>query len=124
LPLLNPAKRWDRKAVEAGGKNMGKLQEIYINLKKDFLTRTKQSANKKAIDELGEEEGINSLLYPELPAKVEIEEITEHSLLLSVSSELGFFSIDVELGQEELIELISIAVKKLNKFKGILESLK
>ena len=124
MPLLNPAKRWDRKAVEAGGKNMGKLQEIYINLKKDFLTRTKQSANKKAIDELGEEEGINSLLYPELPAKVEIEEITEHSLLLSVSSELGFFSIDVELGQEELIELISIAVKKLNKFKGILESLK
>ena len=96
----------------------------YINLDGNFIDSNRKKANKDAVRMEGE--GTNNLLWEELPKdEVSIEEISDDGVINVVSSsDLGYISIYVRLDDEGMMKLITIAVKRLNKFKAVLEGLK
>ncbi|MHA1852526.1 MAG: hypothetical protein ACTSUF_03355 [Candidatus Heimdallarchaeaceae archaeon] len=96
---------------------------MYVNLDKEFIERTKLKANKEAISEMGED-GKNCLLYAELQEKIESIEITENEIIIDVDTELGYFSLSIPIDTEFLEQLLSVVVKKMNKIKTLLETLK
>lgn len=97
----------------------------YLNLEKAELTPEKiAEANKAAIDELGSPEAKEQLRFdPEDLTR--IEEITEDGTINVISeSKLGYISIDVKLDDEDIITLIGLITKRMNKFKAVIEGLK
>lgn len=96
----------------------------YLNLEKAELTEEKQKeANKASISEIGDE-GKNRLRFdPEDHTR--IEEITEDGVINVISeSSFGYISLDVKLDDEDLITLIGLITKRMNKFKAVIEGLK
>lgn len=54
-----------------------------------------------------------------------IDEIDDEGVIHVVSeSSYGYVSVDVKMDTDDLIRMVEITVKKLNKFKSLLESLK
>ena len=99
---------------------------VYLSLEKEFVDKNLEKWNKDAIEELGREGGKYSYLYYD-DEKAKIDEIDEEHnriLIACETSKVGYISMEVELTAEDLLRLIEIAVKKLNKFKTILEGLK
>jgi hypothetical protein len=95
-------------------------------MNKEFVNKNLKNWNDEAISELGEEEGKDCYLYMD-SENARIEEIDEENGELHIAcetSKLGYISLDVELRADDLLDLIEIAVKKLNKFKTVLEGLK
>jgi hypothetical protein len=100
---------------------------MYINLNADFLEKTKANANKEAIAEMGEgeQEGKNKLLYPETKQDiVESIEIEYNKITIAISNELGWFDFTIPLDTNTLEQILSVVIKRMNKIKSILESLK
>jgi hypothetical protein len=99
---------------------------VYLNLDKNFVDKHLKEWNEEAINTFGEEEGKDMYLFND-GEKARIEEIDEDAGELYVvceTSKIGYISLDVKLTTEDLLDLIEFAVKKLNKFKTILEGLK
>ena len=98
---------------------------VYLNINKDFFDKNKESMNKEAIEEMGDE-GKDSYLFNDNEDGV-IEEIDEEASTINIkceTSQLGYISMDIKVDSEDLLSLIELAVKKLNKFKTVLEGLK
>jgi len=97
---------------------------MYVRLSGDFIDKTKKKANKTAVEELGIE-AENDLLYPETEKdKIEVVEITDKEIVVDVTNELGFFSFSIPITTEILENLLSVVIKRMNKIKTMLESLK
>jgi len=97
---------------------------MYVQLDGSYLERTRAKANEEAISSVGEEEGKNQLMYPELKDEVSSFEIEENKISVSFSNELGYFSMEIPISLEDLEQIMSLTIKKLNKIKSLLESLK
>ena len=97
----------------------------YINfVKSEFSKEKLDEANKLAIDESGDPDGKTMLRF-DLEDTPRIEEIKEDGTIDIVSeNKLGFISLDLRLSDENILDLISVMVKRLNKFKAVLEGLK
>ena len=98
---------------------------VYITANKEFVEKTSEKANKDAISEFhGEDEPGKSLLWDLEDQYSEIE-ITEDGRIKVVSdSKFGFISVDVALTSEDLVKIVELVVKRLNKFKNVIEGLK
>jgi hypothetical protein len=91
---------------------------MYLEIdEKKFNERTEVMRG-EAIDAIGAEDAENRLIYNGEEDTVTIESIDdEDGLDISIKAE-------IPLDTEALIELIAIAVKRMNKFKTVLEALK
>lgn len=98
---------------------------VYLMLNKGYVERTMKEANEQAINELGEEDGKDTLMWDLNDSKDKLEEIGEDGSLSVVSaSEIGSIDIYLKLSVSNDIDIIESIVKRLNKFKTMLESLK
>lgn len=112
---------------------------IYANLSKEVFEKTKEEANKKAIEN-DCEEGKNDLMYDYLaliPDKREGISFDESKNVLTCCGEVfisneqdelkekfGYVSIDIPFDSDMVIEIIEAYRKKLGKLKTILEATK
>lgn len=95
---------------------------MYLSLDKSFLEKTMASANKDAITEFGDD-GKDLLLYKNLDdTNVEIE-VTESTINISFDNKLGFFSMEIPT-DEVMEDIVAMAIKKMNKIKALMETLK
>lgn len=96
---------------------------MYANLDEKFLRKTTEKAREESVASIGDD-GKDDLMYPDLNDKIEEFNIAENEIELSVSNELGFFSIRIPLDSDDLEQMLSIVIKKMNKIKTMLESMK
>lgn len=101
------------------------MARLYINLEREFYNDTLKRAEKEAIKDLGDEAKDKWAIWNFDDASVNDWEINdEGELVISMDTKLGYFSMTVPLTNEMMESLISLTVKRLNKFKSLLESLK
>ena len=95
----------------------------YLNLKKSILLKTMEEAHKRAKKELGSDATEDDLIWTlEEESSMEIDE--DKVIRLTCDAPLGYVSVDSELDIDSQIDIVELAVKRLNKFKTLLESLK
>ena len=97
---------------------------MYITLRKSYLERTMEEANKRAIKEYGEEDGVDRLLWDidRESIKLKIEEGGVIHLLSD--SQLAFITLSYKLNVDEQIKIVEQVVKRLHKIKSMLDALK
>jgi hypothetical protein len=97
---------------------------MYANLDEDFLAKTKDKAKEQAVSEMGKENAKDCLIYSEL--KDDFDEISfeDESINVTVSNNLGSFTFEIPLNSAAFEEILSIVIRKMNKIKSMLESLK
>ena len=95
-----------------------------MNLNKKFIDANLKRMNEEAISKLGTRDGCDGYMYTD-DTRAVIEDISDSSITINLDHpKIGFFSFDVKLDEEDLISLLEMCVKKMNKFKTILETLK
>lgn len=106
--------------------------DIYLTLSKEALEKTdgKATAEAQATYEKKDKEFKDQLLHGDTKLSVdefyfdESEEVLELSgNLTSYGEELGYAGIHIKMEPEILVEIISHAIKKLNKFKTVMEAI-
>ena len=97
---------------------------MYLNIDEKALEKTKEKARKDAISEMGEDSGKYSLLYDNTKDTIEETEIDDDKIKVSVSNDLGFFFIEIPIDTFLLEQILSFSIKKMNKIKSLLETLK
>ena len=114
--------------------------KIEINLNKNFvkLENITKLDKKFYEDHKGEEKDVD-VFKSEVDYEVECHDISEGEILLGISGEFGHFFVNWEpkpsellslVEQQEsisgdvLVKIVELVVKKLNKFKALLESIK
>jgi len=97
---------------------------MYINIDSKFLDKNREKANKEAIANVGEEDGKDSLVFNLDKESIESIEVDEDNLRVSIANDLGYFGIDIPLNDFLMQNIISEVIKRMNKFKTMLEALK
>lgn len=100
---------------------------MYASINKDWFLKNEKEALEESIANLGEEEGKNNLVFPELKDDFTVGEILledDGKIHVDLENKLGYFSIEIPIDDELEIALIEQGVKKLNKLKTILEATK
>lgn len=98
---------------------------MYISLDKKIITDPKEiSAASEAYRESTEED--TDLLWEDTDDTIEFIELDSATgkIEIGISNRIGFFSIELNMNSLPLEDLISALIKKLNKFKSLMESLK
>ncbi len=103
--------------------------DTYLTLNKDALKKTQKKANEEAIAELGEKDGKEELYYCDSVMDVEELYFEDGKLycggtVFSHGEELGYFSPQIKLGNDTIIEIIDYYMKKMEKVKAVLEATK
>lgn len=98
---------------------------MYVNLNEQFLEKTKEKARKESIESVGEEEGKHNLMYPETKEdEIHSLEIEDNQITIDIENELGYFSFTIPLDADTLEQLLTVVIKRMNKIKTLLESVK
>ncbi len=110
---------------------MANEKSVFVDIDEMFLEKNKEKMEKEAIEQYGKEDGKSHFVYSlsEMSAdtvNTRIEEINADSntITLVADTELGSFWITAEMNVDQLIDLIEVATKKLNKAKTLLETIK
>ena len=110
---------------------MSNQKNVFVDIDGEFLAKHKGQMKEEAEKEYGTEDGETRLIYAISEAQadtvnVRIEEIDADSntITLVADTELGSFWITAEMNVDQLIDLIEVATKKLNKAKTLLETIK
>ena len=96
---------------------------MWVNIDAKFLDKTRKDASEQAISESGEE-GKGFLRWDTTNEAFDEIEVNEDKIVVMVSNELGSFSFDIPLDSEMLEQILAVTIKKMNKIKSMLESLK
>jgi len=98
---------------------------MYIWLNLDFLEKNKKKAKETAIS-LAAEEGENAMCWEELDFKIEecYIDSDNDTIHVSIDSDLGYFILEIPIELNMLESMVALAVKKLNKVKTLLETIK
>ena len=97
---------------------------VWLNINKKYFDENKEKFNKEAISEYGEEEGRENYLINIDIDTTTIEEINENIITVCNKNEFGIIYIDIKLEEDDIIDLIKVITKKMNKIKAFLETLK
>jgi hypothetical protein len=94
---------------------------MYITLNEEYLDKTRKEAKKEAESN----EMKDNLMYDGTGTDViTIEEVTDTEIHISVENKLGYFTIDVPITTDFLEDIVALSIKKMNKIKALLESVK
>ena len=93
---------------------------MYINLNKKHLKNTMKKANKECIEDWGEDEGKDTLLYGDLNDTIENIEFNKGILDVSFSNELGYFSFDLDIDDDLAFEIIEYMKSKGREIKRLI----
>ena len=112
-------------------KKMTNEKSVFIDIDEEFLAKNKEKMNEEAKKEYGTEDGESRFVYTISESQADtvntrIEEIDADNNTITVvaDTELGSFWITAEMNVDQLIALIEVATKKLNKAKTLLETIK
>lgn len=99
--------------------------DVYLNLYESYINKTKAVAKKNAMDMYGDEEEPN-LLYEKLTGKFEevIVDIDKNTITFAIETPVGYIRFEWQPDIEELTQIVTIAVKKMNKLKTAFEAMK
>ena len=98
---------------------------IYLDLNKDYIEKTMKDATELGKDEYADEQEENVAIWDIDDDETEIVEIGDDGTIeVRSTSKLGDVTIGFKLAPDDEIKLIEQLVKKLNKLKTTLESLK
>ena len=111
---------------------MTNKKSVFIDIDEEFLAKHKEQMKEAAIDHYGiGTDGKTQLIYAISEEQADtvdtrIEEIDADSNTITVvaETELGDVWLTAELTIDQLISLIEVATKKLNKAKTLLETIK
>ena len=111
--------------------NMTNQKSVFVDIDGEFLEKNKEKMKENATEQYGTDDDKSRLVYAISEAQadnvnVSIEEIDAESntITLVADTELGSFWITAEMNVDQLIALIEVATKKLNKAKSLLETIK
>ena len=93
---------------------------MYVSLDKKYLEKTKDEASKRCAAEFGEDEGKDGLLYEDLDVRSVELEFDNGRLLWSGETDLGFFSIEIDLDDDIAFEIIEYMKEKGEKLKRLI----
>lgn len=97
---------------------------VYMDLKKSEFSaeKIKQYHDEHKVNS-GQDDGLLNCVDDQ--DKVVIDEITsDGELSIHSESDFGYIALDVQLDTDHIVRLIEVVVKKMNRFKTALESLK
>lgn len=104
---------------------------VFVDIDEAFFLKNERKMSEEAKKEYGAKDGEFRRIYAVSKGQsdalnVNIEEIDAESNTITVSAEteLGSFWITAEMNIDQLIQLIEVATKKLNKAKTLLETIK
>lgn len=60
----------------------------------------------------------------DIEEEIQSLEIEDNKITIDIQNELGFFSITIPIDTETLEQILSVAIKRMNKIKTMLETLK
>jgi len=108
-------------------------EKMWITLNYEFLKKWEKKALKKAEEEglfdttvtsAGTEIDKKRLLFDELQTTVEIYEIKDDGIRVSIDNALGSFIVTIPLSIEEQLELLKANITRFNKIKAVMEATK
>jgi hypothetical protein len=106
--------------VTGGNEKMG---YVCLSLDKAYLMKTMAEAEKTATKD-GAKGKLTWFFNPDLVTEVEKSNIVLHTGVDNKDCPIGYIYICEEPNMDTQIDLVELIVKKLNKFKAMLESLK
>ena len=123
-----------RRKLDSADNKENKMENgknVFVDIDGEFLEKNKEKMKEEAKLNYGTEDGKSRLIYAISDAQADnvntrIEEIDADSntITLVAETELGSFWITAEMNVDQLIDLIEVATKKLNKAKTLLETIK
>ena len=113
-------------------KQMGNKKSVFIDIDEEFLAKHKEQMKEAAIDQYGTgTDGKTQLIYTiseeqadNVDTRIEEIDADNNTITVAADTELGSFWITAEMNVDQLIALIEVATKKLNKAKTLLETIK
>ena len=96
----------------------------YVSIDNKFLQKNLKEANELSISELGSDDGKDLLRFDDLKTTIEELEIKENGIDVTVSNELGMFGLFIPLDSDDLVVLLQESIKKFNKIKAFMETMK
>ena len=111
---------------------MGNKKSVFIDIDEEFLAKHKEQMKEAAIDHYGTgTDGKTQLIYTiseeqadTVDTRIEEIDADNNTITVVADTELGSFWITAEMNVDQLIALIEVATKKLNKAKTLLETIK
>ena len=111
-------------------KHMTNKKSVFIDIDEEFIAKNKEKLKDAAIETYGTDDKTR-LVYTLSEAhadtvNVRIEEIDadNNTITVAADTEIGTFWLTAEMNVDQLIALIEVATKKLNKAKTLLETIK
>jgi hypothetical protein len=98
---------------------------MYVNINENFLTKNKAEAKKQAIADFGED--TTQLVFTDTDIGNDIIqslEISDEKITVDVENNFGWFSVDIPIDVDLLEQLLTLTIKRMNKIRTLLESLK
>ena len=99
---------------------------MYVNLNKLFLDKNTKEGIATAIEQIGEDDGKDQIVFESVINGDTIEDmkINDTDIDVTVSNELGWFSFKIPLDNKVMEDLLNVVIKRMNKIKALIESLK
>ena len=90
---------------------------MYASINLDFFDENREKGVNEYI-------GDDKAAFKNLTTETHELKIEEDKISITVTNNLGYFSIEIPLKLEDYIDLLSNNIKKMNKIKTMLETLK
>jgi len=99
---------------------------MYASIDLDFLNKNLEQAKKRSIEDLGEADGAKFAQFPDGTFRAEVceFEVNDENISISFDTELGFITVDIPMNVQIQEAVLSATIRKMNKIKSLLETLK
>jgi hypothetical protein len=98
------------------------IDMVYVYMEKDFHDKNLEKWHKEAVSESVEKEADSGYLFVD-DEKGTVMLDGENLSVKVETSQLGYVSINIGMDSEDMVRLVEYAVKKLNRFKSIIENM-
>jgi len=98
---------------------------VNVSINEKYFEQYKKEAKEQSIADFGEEENTD-LYFKNLRDNIEYLNIDSNTetIEFNISTELGYVNFEWSPDSEDLVDLITIATKKMNRIKTVFETMK